>query len=112
MGNEMVVVRNPEDLSLWQERIKECHNSGMTVLEWCAANGISNKTYYYWHRKLTRLQEMQPEAATPVFFEIDQSKYRKSELAATLRVGLIQADIYSGAEEGTIQAICRALKSC
>jgi len=54
MGNEMVIVRNPDDLALWQDRIQECRNSGQTVVAWCAEKGISEKTYYYWHRKLAR----------------------------------------------------------
>ena len=112
MGSEMVVVRNPENIDLWQKRIRECQNSGMTVMNWCSENGISNKTYYYWHRKLTKLQEMQSETASSVFFEVNQSKYRCSEVAATLRTGMLQADIYTGADERIILAICRALKTC
>lgn len=31
MGNGMVIVRNPVDLELWQERFSECRRSGITV---------------------------------------------------------------------------------
>ncbi|MCR5282269.1 MAG: hypothetical protein K6E18_02780 [Lachnospiraceae bacterium] len=49
MGNEMVVVRKPENLELYQSRINDCSNSGKTVMDWCTEKGTSGKTYYYWY---------------------------------------------------------------
>lgn len=34
----------------WQERIRECRSSGMSVTRWCEENQISPKTYYRWER--------------------------------------------------------------
>ena len=55
---EMLTVktRNPDDVALWSKRITACKNSGMRPGEWCEENGINVKTYYYWHRKLGKLQ--------------------------------------------------------
>ena len=39
-------------LQVWTERVRECHNSGMTVKDWCGQNNINLKTYYYWQRKV------------------------------------------------------------
>ena len=36
----------------WQCLIKEYQTSGMTVVEWCAANGVSKHQYYYWLSKI------------------------------------------------------------
>jgi hypothetical protein len=41
-------------LTLWAERIRECRASGITVVDWCRQNGFSQKTYYYWMRKVKR----------------------------------------------------------
>ena len=30
----------------WEERIAECESSNMSVMEWCAANGVNVNTYY------------------------------------------------------------------
>ena len=70
MGNEMVIVRNPANLKLWQERFSECRRSGMTVAAWCEKQGISDKTYYYWHRKLSKLQNHTRDEASSTFYEI------------------------------------------
>lgn len=36
----------------WLKIINECLASGMKKSEWCKANGISNKSFYYWQRIL------------------------------------------------------------
>lgn len=39
-------------LNNWQRMYEEYLASGKTVLQWCAANNITPKTYYYRLRKL------------------------------------------------------------
>ena len=34
----------------WLKIINECLASGMKKSEWCKANGISDKSFYYWQR--------------------------------------------------------------
>ena len=43
-------------LEQWTEVITQCQNrpDGQTAKEWLAENGISEKTYYYWLRKIRR----------------------------------------------------------
>lgn len=36
----------------WLKIINECLASGMKKSEWCKANGISDKSFYYWQRIL------------------------------------------------------------
>lgn len=112
MGNEMVIVRNPANLELWQERISECRRSGMTVAEWCKKQGISDKTYYYWHRKLAKLQNLTGDAVPSTFYEISGNIRNTAEITATLHCGGVDADIYSGADEETLLRLCKAIKQC
>ena len=88
--------RSQDAVALWTKRITECKNSGMRAGDWCAENGINVKTYYYWHNKIHKM--------------VDQGNHGVP--AATIRVGIIQADIYPGANAGLIQALCRAMKAC
>ncbi len=39
-------------LRQWSQVISECQGSGMTVKNWCQANGINLKTYYNWLKKV------------------------------------------------------------
>ena len=38
-------------LQEWSGRIAECRTSGKSVKAWCAEQGITIKTYYYWEKK-------------------------------------------------------------
>ena len=41
-------------LAHWTELVREKNNSGMTVKEWCAANNIGEKKYFYWQRRVRK----------------------------------------------------------
>ena len=45
--NQLTIATHKAKLALWAERIQECHESGMSVKDWCRSQGISDKTYYY-----------------------------------------------------------------
>ena len=96
-------------LAKWSERISLCRNSGMSVRKWCLEHGISEKTYYYWQRRVfTALTAQEPYfAEVPVM-----TRPVKQEVLATLRANGMEADIYTGADATAIEMLCRALKSC
>lgn len=39
-------------LQHWANLMREAKNSGLSNRRWCRENGIQEKTYYYWQRKL------------------------------------------------------------
>ena len=49
--NEVIQVR----AASWTAMIKQRNDSGLTIREWCAANGIQESVYYY---RLNRLRKM------------------------------------------------------
>ena len=46
-------------LAVWTQRIAECRSSGTSVKSWCRENGVSEKTYYYWQRRIFKLAQEQ-----------------------------------------------------
>lgn len=48
----------------WARIISECMDSGLSIRRWCRENGIKEKTYHYWLRKL-RLKQAESELPTP-----------------------------------------------
>ena len=101
-----------QNLLEWSERIASCRNSGMSVREWCKANGIPLSTYYNQQRKVFEASKSVAESRQkPQFTEICVPK--ESHIpAATIRIGDAEADIYPRADEETIRKICQVLKSC
>jgi hypothetical protein len=49
MNLSIVEAKKELRLQEWQERIRECRTSGLSVSEWCKRNDIGVKRYYYWH---------------------------------------------------------------
>ena len=48
----VIQVRNEYLKQQWAQIIRECQSSGLSNKEYCRQQGISEKTYYYWLRKL------------------------------------------------------------
>ena len=48
----VIQVRNEYRKQQWIQIIQECQSSGLSNKEYCRQQGISEKTYYYWLRKL------------------------------------------------------------
>lgn len=99
----------------WSQRVTECRESGMTVKDWCKANGIAVSTYYKQQRAVFEAaKNMSGETKSTVeFTEIRFPKPERSRTpAVTIRIGEAEADIYAGADEEMIRTICQVLKSC
>lgn len=44
----------PETILIWEQRISQRNQSGMSIASWCKANGIKKGTYQYWNKKLNK----------------------------------------------------------
>ena len=119
MDNLTLATHN-QKLSLWIERIKECQASNQTVADWCKANHIGIKTYYYWMRKIKReafeaLPAQRKARVTktlvPTFAEIPKinSSMIESTTAIILQFGTIRVEIQNGADATTIEQTLRIL---
>ena len=116
MEQSLQVMSKQERLENWTARIMACRSSGMTVRAWCQENGLSEKTYYYWQRRLFQvLSEQQGSIGQPAFAEItpEPNNIRSSGgVAVTVRISGVQADIHNGADTAAVETVLRILKSC
>ena len=67
MEQSLQKLNQHDRLILWTERVAACRSSGKSVRQWCQENGIAEKTYYYWQR---RIFELTKTRADPVFAEV------------------------------------------
>ena len=110
MGKDLQTLNGQNKLALWAGRIAECRNSGQNVKAWCRENGVCEQTYYKWQRRLFEMAQAQQEVrfaeVTPVLTS------RCGNVAVTVRIAGTEADIHSGADAATVEAVLRILKSC
>lgn len=93
-------------LAVWQRHIQDQRRSGLTVRAWCAQNGCSEKSYYYWLR-LVR-ERMLEQAAGSTLVQVRPEALVSASITGTcsgisgsviIRFG--NACIAAGLEEGT-----------
>ena len=98
-------------MALWADRISACRNSGLSVKAWCKENAVCEQTYYKWQKKIFNMAKAQHESQfaeiTPVM-----CGSRNSQIALSIHAGGITADIHTGADPTTVEAVLRILKLC
>ena len=92
----------------WSERVAACRNSGIPVKAWCAQEGISEKAYYYWQRKVFQAAQGEEER----FVEITSSSPAGGTVVATVTGKGLSAEIHSGTDGETLRALLHAMRSC
>ena len=98
-------------LAEWSRRVEACRSSGLPVGQWCRENGIAVSTYFSWQRKVFQtLKEVREVtfAAVPVM----EHPQPCEQIVAVIEVSGVRIQVYAGADEGTLQAILQAVKSC
>ena len=105
---DVLAVRGEYRTQNWTMVIQECSNSGLSNREFCRQRGISEKTYYYWLRKLRsqmaevagpQLVQLEP-APTLAQNDVVQNQYRGAELK-----------LPAGVDMDTVAALLRSLQS-
>ena len=103
---DVLAVRDEYRAQTWAMLIQECNNSGLTKREFCQQRGISEKSFYYWLRKL---RNHMADAAGPQLVQIDpvhvpndilQIQYRGAELK-----------LPSGVDVDAVAALLRSIQS-
>ena len=97
-------------LAEWTQRIKACRSSGISVRQWCQEYGCTEKSYYYWQRKIFTLAQEQKQTE---FAEIaNRASSCVSSAVAAVEIRGARVHILPGADEQTLGALLRALSSC
>ena len=108
MSKGLRVVKENSNLAEWSQQVEDCRSSGLSVRAWCKQNGIAVSTFHYRQQKVwNALQQRNQFVEVPL-----QTNEYYSENIATVHIGEIRADIHNGADEATLTALIRALKSC
>ena len=100
-------MKREANLAVWAEQVRACRSSGLTVNEWCAENGIKPNAYYRHQKKV--FNAMHAEESR--FYEVPTAIHA-GRIVASIQINGISAEIHSAADEDTVLALLRAMKSC
>ena len=93
--DKIMKIKNKVRINEWSEMVKDCRSSGLTVQQWCAANGINIKTYYYRYIYKCLECEKQTDEANIIKPEVPVPVMKKS----TLIVNLLTLLLYQGLQQ-------------
>lgn len=106
-------------LNQWKQLIQECNNSGLSKHAWCKQNGVNEKQFYYWQRKIRQeLYELQTVSSTQpaVFAEVPTPETYNTEnipnvsvAAAVIRKDGLSVEISEGISSELLLRLIGAL---
>ena len=102
-------------LEHWAKVLRERKSSGLSIRRWCRENGVNEKTYYYWQRKLREsvcenLNGEVPEPLLPATFA--QVRMPESETFGAkmvIRLNGAEVEIHGDMPADTVDAALNAL---
>ena len=103
---EVLAVRDAYRAREWAMLIQECSASGLTKREFCQQRGISEKSFYYWLKKLrTRMAG----AATPQLVQLEPPPAEDSILEIHYRRA--EMKLPDGVDMDAVAALLRSIQS-
>ena len=104
---DVLAVRDEYRAQNWAMVIQECSDSGLSNREFCRQRGISEKTYYYWLRKLRR---QMAEAAVPQLVQLEPSQVPVQADMLQIQYRGAELKLPAGVDMDTVAALLRSLQ--
>ena len=107
-------------LNHWAQAMHERRTSGLSIRRWCRENGVGEKTYYYWQRKLREAacRELQPPEPESVETSLVPSGWAVCEPAdkaksdmLLIEIGKCRVNVTGETAPELLATVCRALAS-
>ena len=105
---DVLAVRDEYRTQNWAMVIQECSNSGLSNREFCRQRGISEKTYYYWLRKL---RSQMAEVAGPQLVQLEPSPVPVQEDMLQIQYRGAELKLPVGVDMDAVAALLRSLQS-
>ena len=96
----------------WQEMYEKYLSSGKTVIEWCAENGISKKTFYYRLRQIRKdvIETVESHDIVPIAAVTEQQKI--TDASIKIHSSGISIELPVEISPEVMTAVIRGLRTC
>ena len=105
---DVLAVRDEYRLQGWAEIIRERQASGLTNKEFCAQRGITEKTYYYWLRKV---REAAAETVAPQLVRLEERGEGERAHRIEIRYGEAELKLPEDVDLRAVSVLLEALRS-
>ena len=102
---DVLAVRDEYRAQQWAMLIQESKSSGMTNKDFCIQRGVSEKSFYYWQKKLrTKLAE----AAVPQLIQLESGPAPTELLRISFRGAELTLPV--GVDMDAVSALLRSIQ--
>lgn len=102
---DVLAVRDEYRAQQWAVVVQECAASGLSNREFCRQRGITEKTFYYWQRKL---REQIVESVSPQLVSLEPLAVPDEMLCIQYRGAELK--LPAGVDMDTVAALLRSLQ--
>ena len=102
---DILAVRDEYWQIQWAAVIQECKASGLTNKEYCIRHGLSEKSFYYWQKKL----RTQIAASAPELVPLEADSSVEEELQIRYRGAKLK--LPSGVDMDVVAVLLRSIRS-
>lgn len=113
--------KHEANIEKWEEKIRECRESGEGVKAWCIKQGLHPKTYRRWEKEIYgkrdeekgKQKEVEKKERQVEFVSIQGEEIEggSGRIIAEIRTEGVEVRIYGGAGKETVEAICRGVRN-
>lgn len=106
-------INRSNNLSYWNTQVTACRSSGMSVNKWCKEHEIPLSSYYYWQKQVYHATVEPQQNKGFVEIQID-SPIADQGIRTAVSIPFCNTEIriHNGADENTLTALLRAIRSC
>ena len=104
---DVLAVRDEYRVQQWAAVIRECNASGLSNREFCRQRGITEKTFYYWLRKL---RSQMTEAAAPQLVQLEPAPVKIQDDMLQIQYRGAELKLPAGVDMATVAALLRSLQ--
>ena len=103
---DVLAVRDEYRAQNWATVIQECSSSGLSNREFCRQRGISEKSFYYWQRKL---RQQIIERSAPQLVQLETASVPDDMLQIQYRGAELK--LPAGVDMDAVAALLRSLQA-
>lgn len=105
---DVLAVRDAYRAQNWAVVIQECSNSGLSNREFCRQRGISEKSFYYWLRKL---RSQMAKAAAPQLVQLEPPPALAQDDVLQIQYRGAELKLPAGVDMDAVASLLRSLQS-
>jgi hypothetical protein len=98
-----------EKQKVWEKRMKEYEESGLSGRKWCEQQGVSQGQFWYWKKRLGNNESKKTAVVVENWVPLVVEDSPKSETVLTVRIGTVEIEIKSGYDAPLLQDVVRTL---